>query len=222
MTKSNPIEALAKARQNAIHNNLKKWLSSTRINVGMSTCEIAAGSKAVMEALEEEIAKRKIKDVHIGRKGCVGRCHLEPTVEVFQAGLPPFKYENVDAAKARKIVMDHLVKKKAVRTGADLDYDHISKDHLADKSRFIFGDIDYFKRQKRMALRNCGVIDPEDINDYLAVRGYEALAKVLAGYSSDMVIEEVSNSGLRGRGGGGFPTGRKWRYVADQKSDKKY
>ena len=217
-----PREALAKVRQAAIHKNLKKWLAPIRINVGMSTCEIAAGSKLVMDVFTEEMKKHHIKDeVYIGRKGCVGRCHLEPTVEVFQAGHPPFKYENVDPAQARRIFRDHVLKKGALPKSQG-QHKLVSTESLTDKSHFIFGDIDYFNKQKRMALRNCGVIDPENIDDYLSIRGYEALAKVLTEYSPGQVIEEVIKSGLRGRGGGGFPTGTKWRFVADQKAEQKY
>ncbi|MFA5088255.1 MAG: FAD-dependent oxidoreductase [Candidatus Omnitrophota bacterium] len=218
----NSKERLKEIKQKAIHENLDKWTASTRINVGMSSCEIAAGSRIVMKTLKEEIEKRGIKDVHIGQKGCVGRCHLEPTVEVFQIGHPPFKYENVDAKKAREIVLNHLVKSKLPPENKAAGYEYVSQDCLTDKSRFIFGDIDYFKKQKRIVLRNCGVIDPESIDDYLAVRGYEALTKVLLEYSPERVIDEVAKSGLRGRGGGGFPTGVKWRFVAEQKSDEKY
>lgn len=208
-------------KQKSIHQNLKKWTARTRINVGMSTCEIAAGSKKVFETFKKEIKDRKLKDVHLGQKGCVGRCHLEPTVEVFQKGKRPFKYENVDQAKAREIIMTHLVRKSTSALPKD-ENDLTSSDALTDKSKYIFGDIDYFKKQKRIVLRNCGVIDPESIDDYLAVRGYEAMAKVLDEYTPAKVIEEVTKSGLRGRGGGGFPTGLKWKYVADQKSDFKY
>jgi NADH-quinone oxidoreductase subunit F len=215
----NPKLILQKEKQRAIHQNLHKWTAYTRINVGMSTCEIAAGSKVVWETLHQEIKKYKISDVHIGQKGCVGRCHLEPTVEVFQQGKPPFKYENVDAKQAKKIVRDHLLKNKI---NHKREHTIISNDFLTDKSRYIFGDIDYFKKQKRIVLRNCGVIDPESLDDYLAVRGYEALAKVFTDYSSQQIIDEIKKSGLRGRGGGGFPTGTKWQFVADQKSDEKY
>ncbi|HNV86266.1 MAG TPA: NADH-ubiquinone oxidoreductase-F iron-sulfur binding region domain-containing protein [Candidatus Omnitrophota bacterium] len=215
-------ELLKKIKQKAIHENLSKWTASTRINIGMSTCEIAAGSKAVLEVLRKEIGRRKIRDVHIGQKGCVGRCHLEPTVEVFQVGKPPFKYENVDAKKARQIIANHFSRNKNLKNGSETKYDYVSKDSLTDKSRFIFGDLDYFAKQRRIVLRNCGVIDPESIDDYLCVRGYEALAKVLAEYEPGRVIDEVSKSGLRGRGGGGFPTGTKWKFVADQKADVKY
>ncbi|MBN2144025.1 MAG: FAD-dependent oxidoreductase [Candidatus Aureabacteria bacterium] len=188
----------------------------------MSTCEIAAGSKIVWNAFEEEIKKRKIKDVYLTRKGCVGRCHLEPTVEVYQAGKAPFKYENVDEAKARKIIHDHLIKNNVPCPSTKTNFKEMSRDILTDKSKFIFGDISYFKKQKRMALRNCGVIDPENIHDYLAIRGGEALAKVLTEYTPERVIDDIIKSGLRGRGGGGFPTGIKWRYVAEQNNPKKY
>ncbi|MFB3895331.1 MAG: FAD-dependent oxidoreductase [bacterium] len=219
---SNPLKILKQKKQEAIHTNLPRWTATTRINVGMSTCEIAAGSKLVWNVLHEEIKKRKLKDVYIGKKGCVGRCHLEPTVEVLEFGKIPFKYENVDAKKARQIVIDHLVKKNVPSPKEEPGFERSSKDLLTDKSHYIFGDIDYFKKQRRMALRNCGVIDPESIDDYLAVRGYESLAKVLTNYTPEQVIEEIMKSGLRGRGGGGFPTGTKWKFVADQKSDEKY
>jgi len=200
----NSKNLLRKAKQKAIHQNLAKWTASTRIHVGMSTCEIAAGSKVVKEVLEKEIKRRKIKDVYIGQKGCVGRCHLEPTVEVFQVGKPPFKYTNVDQKKAKKIIANHLIKNKHFSTKVNPEYDYVSKDQLTNKSNYIFGDIDYFKKQKRIVLRNCGVIDPDLIDDYLSVRGYEALAKVLQDYSPEQVIKEVEKSGLRGRGGGGI------------------
>jgi len=93
---------------------------------------------------------------------------------------------------------------------------------LHDRSLNVFGDVDFFKKQKRIALRNCGVIDPENMDDYLEVRGYEALAKVLTELSPSQVIEQVKKSGLRGRGGAGFPTGTKWEFTAKEKSDVKY
>ena len=218
---STPVLKLKKMRQKAIYTNLKKWLAPVRISVGMSTCEIAAGSKSVYEAILDEIKKRKLKNVHVAQKGCVGRCHLEPTIEVFQEGCTPFKYDNVDATKARKIVLDHLVNKAKPRKECKESVVS-STDSLTNKSDFIFGNLDNFKKQTRIALRNCGVIDPEAIDDYLAIRGYEGLAKVLAEYTPGRVVDEISKSGLRGRGGGGFPTGTKWNFVAREKSDVKY
>jgi len=96
------------------------------------------------------------------------------------------------------------------------------KDHLYDRSKEVFGDLDIFKKQTRITLRNCGVIDPESIDDYIAVRGYEAIAKVLTQMKPEEVIAEIKKSGLRGRGGAGFPTGLKWELTAKEKSDEKF
>jgi len=203
---STPMEILKKLKQKAIYENLKKWTASTRVYVGMATCEIAAGSKDIFQLIQNELSKNRIKDVYLSKKGCVGRCSLEPTVEVLKRGLPPFKYTNVNKTKIRKIIRDLSVKKSLPNRNLDSCYDYTSKDSLTDKSRFIFGDLPYFDKQRRMTLRNCGIIDPESIDEYFAVRGYEALAKVLTEYTPERVIDEVTKSGLRGRGGGGFPT----------------
>ena len=93
---------------------------------------------------------------------------------------------------------------------------------LANRFRPIYGDADFFGKQFRVTLRNCGVIDPESIDEYLIVRGYEAAAKVLTEMTPQQVIDAIAKSGLRGRGGGGFPTGVKWNFAAIQKSDEKY
>jgi NADH-quinone oxidoreductase subunit F len=216
------MEILKKLKQKAIHENLKKWTASTRVYVGMATCEIAAGSKDIFQVIQKELSQNKIKDVYLSKKGCVGRCSLEPTVEILKRGLPPFKYTNVNKTKIKKIIRDHLVKKNKSIVRPEFRYDYTSKDTLTDKSRFVFGDLPYFDKQRRMTLRNCGIIDPESIDEYFVVRGYEALAKVLTEYTPERVIDEVTKSGLRGRGGGGFPTGLKWRYVRQQQSDQKY
>jgi NADH-quinone oxidoreductase subunit F len=217
-----PMEILKKLKQKAIYENLKKWTASTRVYVGMATCEIAAGSKDIFQIIQKQISQNKIKDVYLSKKGCVGRCSLEPTVEVLKRGLPPFKYTNVNKTKIKKIIRDHLLKKSGPRLMPEPGYDYASKDALTDKSRFVFGNLPYFDKQRRMTLRNCGIIDPESIDEYFAVRGYEALAKVLTEYTPERVIDEVTKSGLRGRGGGGFPTGLKWQYVRCQPSEEKY
>jgi NADH-quinone oxidoreductase subunit F len=216
------LEKLKKKRQDAIQELIGDGLlSPTKIYIGMSTCEIAAGSKKVWDVFEEEIKKNNIRDVKLKKKGCAGRCNLEPTVEVLQMGKVPFKYTNVDPSEARGIIQKHLVQnnvQSAPRT-RDLSTDPFS---LIDRSRFVFGDLDIFKKQQRITLRNCGIIDPESIEEYLSVRGYEALAKVLTDYTPEQVIDEITKSGLRGRGGGGFPTGLKWKFVAEANNDEKY
>lgn len=217
-----PIENLKRTRQEAIQNLIENGLlSSTRIYIGMSTCEIAAGSKEVWDTFQKEISEKQIKDVQLKQKGCAGRCNLEPTVEVLQAGKVPFKYINVNSEKVKEIIKKHLLENsvKSAERSTEILTDPFM---LTDRSRFVFGDIDFFKKQKRITLRNCGIIDPESMEDYLSVRGYEALAKVLTDYDSNQVIDEITKSGLRGRGGSGFSTGLKWKLVANEKEDEKY
>jgi NADH-quinone oxidoreductase subunit F len=216
------IENLKSIKQEAIQDLIEKGLlSSTRIYVGMSTCEIAAGSKDVWDTFQKEIADNSIKDVQLKQKGCAGRCNLEPTVEVLQAGKVPFKYINVNSAKAKEIIKEHLLE-NSVRSAERSESLKTEPFMLTDRSKFVFGDVDFFSKQKRITLRNCGIIDPESIDDYLSVRGYESLAKVLTDYTPGQVVEEITKSGLRGRGGGGFPTGLKWKLVAQEEEKEKY
>lgn len=218
----NALKNLKGVKQKAIQELLNNGLlSENRVYIGMSTCEIAAGSRRIWDVFEKEIKKNGTIDVQLKQKGCEGRCNVEPTVEILQEGKVPFKYTNVDVDKAKEIINKHLIEnnvKSAERTD-DLRTDPFT---LTDRSKFVFGDVDFFKKQKRITLRNCGIIDPDSIDDYLSVRGYEALAKVLTNYSRGQVIEEITNSGLRGRGGAGFPTGLKWKLVAKEEVDEKY
>ena len=222
MTMSTPLEILKKIKQEAIQKLIEDGLLlSTRIYIGMSTCEIAAGSKELWDVFQEEIKKKGIKDVLLKQKGCAGRCNLEPTVEVLQAGKVPFKYVKVDVKKAREIIKKHLIENN-VPSGERTPAMRTDPFNLTDRSKFVFGDLDSFKKQLRITLRNCAIIDSENLKDYLSVRGYEALAKVLTEYTPQQLIDEITKSGLRGRGGGGFPTGLKWNNVYRQKSDAKF
>lgn len=125
-------------------------------------------------------------------------------------------YGNLRPEDAVEIVQKHLIEGEPVSRLV------ISEDHLFNRFYRIFGDSEFFGRQMRIALRNCGIIDPEKLDDYLAMRGYEALARVLTEMTPQQVIEEVKKSGLRGRGGAGFPTGLKWEYTARQPESEKY
>ena len=217
-----PLENLKKIKHEAIQDLIENGLlSSTRIYVGMSTCEIAAGSKDVWNTFEKELKEKGIKDVKLKQKGCEGRCNLEPTVEVLQAGKIPFKYVNVDSERAKEIIHKHLVENNVV-SGARSDNMLTDPFMLTDRSKFILGDVDFFSKQKRITLRNCGIIDPDSMDDYLSVRGYEALAKILEKYSPAQIVDEIEKSGLRGRGGGGFSTGLKWKLVAKEVNEEKY
>lgn len=168
------------------------------IRVGMGTCGIAAGAKDALDAMMEEAERLKIDNINFVKTGCIGMCFAEPTVEVAIPGQKPVLYGNVNQEKARAIINRHLGQ------GEVLD------------------DILEIKHQYRIALRNCGIIDPENIVDYIARDGYQALAKVLQEMTPEQVIETVKQSGLRGRGGGGFPTGIKWQTTHNNPSDIKY
>jgi NADH-quinone oxidoreductase subunit F len=175
------------------------------VAVGMSACGIAAGARVVFEALTRDVAARGLPYAVVST-GCIGACHAEPLVEVRQADGRAFLYGNVDEAKARSIVEAHLAAGNPV---ADL---------------LIPADYPYLALQKRIVLANCGVIDPESLDQYIARDGYVALRKVLTGMTPEAVIAEVKAGGLRGRGGAGFSAGMKWSFARDAKSTtgKKY
>ncbi|MDR0272421.1 MAG: NADH-quinone oxidoreductase subunit NuoF [Clostridiales bacterium] len=160
----------------------------------MATCGIAAGAEAVFDALNDEISKQGNEDIVVVPTGCVGMCYAEPFVEIKKPGEPPVFVSGANAATAREIV---------------------------NKSSGDLPKKDYGK-QVRIALRNCGVIDPTKISDYIAVGGYEALVKTLTELGREGVIDEIKKSGLRGRGGAGFPTGLKWEFGYKTENAKQY
>jgi NADH-quinone oxidoreductase subunit F len=175
------------------------------VAVGMSSCGIAAGARVVFDSLQKDVAARGLP-FSVVATGCIGACHAEPLVEVRQADGKTFLYGNVDEARARSIVEAHLVGGTPVG------------------EMLVPADYPYLARQRRIVLSNCGVIDPESIEQYIAHDGYAALKKVLTGMTPEAVIEEVKTSGMRGRGGAGFPTGMKWAFAREAKSatGKKY
>jgi len=171
-------------------------------------------SKKIKKLIEKEIEARGLSGkVTFNLSGCLGMCSKGPVL-IVNPGYTV--YGNLKPEDVKKIFDEHIILKKPV---AELT---IQTDHLYNRFFRVFGDVNFFGRQMRIALRNCGVIDPENIDDYLSVRGYEALAKVLTDMKSEEVVAEVRKSGLRGRGGAGFPTGIKWELTARQKNDIKY
>lgn len=220
-----PIDILKKKRSEAMDRiHSKKYLSAKRVHVGMATCEIAAGSKEVMDVFQQAV-KSGMTDICVLQKGCAGRCNLEPTVEVLEDGKQAVKYCKVTPDMAKQILDRHLRNGQVIKEWTveqEFAEPVKGKDHLYNRFLDVFGDVGFFKKQMRIALRNCGVIDPENMDDYLSVRGYEALAKVLTDLSPEQVIAEVKKSGLRGRGGAGFSTGIKWELTAREKSDEKF
>lgn len=175
----------------------------------------SSGSPALIKAMEAEIAKKGLADeIKVVQTGCFGLCALGPIMIVYPEGT---FYSRVTMEDIPEIVEEHLLKGRVVER---LVYkDPADPDHEGDVS---LGDTAFYKKQKRVALRNCGVINPEVIDEYIAMDGYMALGKVLTEMTPEQVIQTIKDSGLRGRGGGGFPTGVKWSFAAANKSDKKY
>jgi len=172
------------------------------VTIGMATCGIAAGAKEVHRALCDEIVKNNLNNVTVISAGCLGFCYAEPLVVVEMPGGGVTRYANVDEAAAKEIIKQHVV------AGAVIEETNLSES--ADQS------------QVRIALKNCGKIDPEDIGAYIVTNGYEALGRAVTHMEPKEVIGVVKASGLRGRGGAGFSTGMKWEFTHNSVSDKKY
>ena len=168
-------------------------------------------SPQILESFKKIIKERGIKNVRVIKTGCFGLCAKGPIVII-----RPYDtfYAQVRPEDCEEIIQSHIIKGKVVDRllCKDIDGTKVTK----------LDDLTFYKKQKRIALKNCGVINPEDIDEYIAFDGYRALARVLIEMTPDEVIGTVDKSGLRGRGGAGFPTGKKWRATKDAKGDKKY
>ena len=173
----------------------------------------SSNSAAIIEALEKELEAKGLKDeVKVIKTGCFGLCALGPVMVVYPEGS---FYSEVKVENIPEIVEEHLLKGRIVK---HLLYDET----VQTESIKSINETNFYKKQKRVALRNCGVIDPENIEEYIAMDGYQALAKALTEMTPEDVINVVKESGLRGRGGGGFPTGLKWSFTAKNEADQKY
>ncbi len=177
----------------------------------------SSGSVAIQKEFAEQInAAGLSEEVKIVQTGCFGLCALGPVVIVYPDGT---FYSRVEVADVKEIVSEHLLKGRPVER---LVYTDTGSDEVVEN--VSLNDTAFYKSQKRVALRNCGVINPENIDEYIAMDGYQALGKVLTEMTPDEVIKEILASGLRGRGGGGFPTGKKWELARNlvPDADQKY
>ena len=193
-------------------------LASAKVPVvylGAGSCGKAAGADAVKKAVLTTLEERKLR-AQVLEVGCVGPCYLEPLMDIAAFGNPRISYANVSAEHAPQILESYLVRRDPMPGRA---VGHFGDAEFAGIPRFF--DLPMLKAQKRIVLRNCGFIDPERLDHYLATDGYEGLKKAL-GMSPDALIEEITKSQIRGRGGAGFPTGKKWRFCRDAKGDSKY
>ena len=180
---------------------------------GGTGCQ-SSGSKKVLEALEDELKTQGIEnEILVVRTGCFGLCSLGPIMIVYPEGT---FYAQATPEGVRRVVKEHL---KEGNVCKDLLYKETVHE---DGSIISLAETNFYKKQKRIALRNCGVIDPENIDEYIGTDGYQALYKALTSMSQDDVIKEVLDSGIRGRGGAGFPTGRKWMFAKASQGDVKY
>jgi NADH-quinone oxidoreductase subunit F len=180
-----------------------------QVVVGLGSCGIAAGGQKVRATLQEAIDRRKLP-IRLTETGCVGMCYREVLVDVIDSKGKSYTYGNVTPERVDRMVREHLEGGQPVR------------DWLVRSPDEPLADDSFFAKQKRIVLRNCGVMDPESLEAYRARDGYQALDKVLKTMSPEQVIQAVRDSGLRGRGGAGFPTGMKWQFARAVKSDKKY
>ncbi|MDR2561336.1 MAG: NADH-quinone oxidoreductase subunit NuoF [Holophagales bacterium] len=201
---------------------------SVVIQVGSATCEHAAGSMEVLDEFQKLVAASGRSDVSFHRTGCTGRCSKEPIVGVFVQGKPPVKYELVNRDIAHKIFTSHVqnqapLAQYALDDSLDADSGAPAKDDaVSQKFTEMYGDIEFFKLQKRIAMRNSGVIDPDSLDEYVRFGGFKALATCLGKGDPNWVINEVLKSKIRGRGGAGFPTGKKWQIMASQPEKTRY
>ena len=191
--------------------------SKARVLVGAATCGRAAGALDVIDEFKKELSAAGIADkVDVVETACIGLCYAEPLVEIKSGGLPSVLYSNVLPKDVAKLVKEHIqggkvVKSKAEAVMADEEFDGIAP----------FKKHPMVELQKRIVLRNCGIINPSSFEHYIARGGYKGLARSFS-MSPEDVIEEMKKSGLRGRGGAGFSTGMKWSFARASKADEKY
>ncbi|MFA6449353.1 MAG: NADH-quinone oxidoreductase subunit NuoF [bacterium] len=189
-----------------------KRYRSTVLVCGGTGC-VAAGSLKIYEALIHEIRKQKLEnEVEVVLTGCNGICDQGPVTIVYPEGT---FYHKLEPQNIARIVEEHLLKGRIAK-------EFVYERSTDDGSVPVFGEIDFFRHQKKVTRRNCGVIDPRNIDEYIGMDGWAAMAKVIKEMTPDQVIEEVKKSGLRGRGGAGFPTGLKWQFCRQAKGDQKY
>ena len=206
---------------------LKKILPKvTRIAVGMGTCGLGNGAGEVFQAFTKALSKRKMPALLI-KVGCFGFCAQEPLVNITLAGQPLVILNRVLPEQVEAIVKDlsnHIINPKRALCKIE------SWDHLTAQIKYNQGfsqiphwdQVPFFKGQKKIVLRDCGLINPEDIEEYIAVGGYRGLANALKDLSPEAVVSQVKQSKLRGRGGAGFPTGIKWELMQKESADSKY
>ncbi|MFQ5951893.1 MAG: NADH-quinone oxidoreductase subunit NuoF [Candidatus Omnitrophota bacterium] len=203
-----------------------------KISVGAATCGVATGAQEVYDEIES-ILKESGSEIMLQKTGCLGFCQMEPIVDVLVPGMPRLAYKQMTPEKIREVIpllASYKVKKDYLlcKFEEDVLIDEVFRKFDTAKSKtplvdvVSYDEVPFFAKQKKIVLRNCGFINPDSIEEYITRGGYYSLQKVLSGLSPEEVIEEVKKSGLRGRGGAGFPTGKKWEFTRKAEGETKY
>lgn len=205
---------------NLVSQATKEWNklikgSTPAIFVGNATCGRSAGSTDVIETFKSEIEKHKII-CNVIEVGCIGMCYLEPFIMIYKPDLPMVCYANINPKDAITLVESHIIKNKIIKEKLIGVIGNEKQNKLPN-----LYSTPMLKPQVRLVLQNCGLIDPNNLNHYIANKGYSGIQKALK-VKPENVIEEIKKSGLRGRGGAGFPTWRKWQFCRDAKGSQKY
>lgn len=230
MSKINTLEDLNKAAKRGLEAIIP---SKTKIMVGMGTSGIASGAQAVYDALAEEIKKRKL-DIILSKTGAMGMDCIEPLIDVVQPNKPRLAYSKMTAKKVPEVI-DQIVKGAINGNKPAYRMDEEEFICLNENKPYLKGpvpkdlegipkikEVNFYKKQMKLATRNCGMINYESIDEYIAKGGYISLFKALTKMKPEEIIEEIIASGLRGRGGGGFPAGVKWQTCRRAHGDIKY
>jgi len=216
----------------------KKELSENKkrikIIVHMGTCGIASGAQIIMDTLHYEIKRKKSEDVIVSISGCMGLCSREPLITVKIIGQEPIVYQHMDKSKTLEVFNSHIIEGKvvakyALARGTEeqikqriTNNGKLSGELVLDNTIPGIEEIPFFTNQEIRVLKNRGIINPEKIEDYISRDGYLGMAKALEEMSPEGIIQEIIDSGLKGRGGAGFPTGIKWRFAARAESKDKF
>ena len=213
---NDPTEIFAGIKKRAISNvNQRKQKNRINISVGKGTCGIAAGALETQSAIEGTLAQENI-NASIFSTGCMGHCYAEPVVIIDNpdSGFPPIFYHKVTPGKAKMIIKSFLI-------DGDPLFEHMMGAMTQNDLIPTILDFPRFNSEGRIVLEKCGYMDPGEIDEYITMEGYSTFINVISEQQPDNIVNEIAESGLRGRGGAGFPTGEKWRMVKAVKTPDK-
>ncbi len=210
------LDELRKSAHDLLQERVK---TKATIFIGMGTCGIAAGATEVAKVVDTEIAKHDL-DAQVVNVGCIGICVKEPLLDIQLPGRPRVTYSNVTPEMVPRIIEEHLLQGQHIKKWAFAQLTNGSG--AIEDGLITYAEHPFYQKQIRIALRNCGMINPEIIDEYIAIGGYKGLSKALFEFEPEDVIEEMKDSGLRGRGGAGFLTGVKWEFCRRARGYPKY